>query len=184
MKMPGSQFLNLYSVCLPTHTSNLTWAKSFCLERFHDSEARRGVSLIKDYDDCLTLGFPKHHDQRKLGEERICSILLFQVTVRHWGKAGQKPGRGSWRRDHGGVLLMDFLSLVCSACFLTAPGITVQGSSHPQRTEHSHMGHQSNAPQANLSWGSLFPNNSRLFWDEIELLQGSSPETTTLTIFF
>lgn len=44
----------------------------------------------------LSLAVKKHRDQKQLREERVYSILYFQVMLHHGGKSAQKPKAGTW----------------------------------------------------------------------------------------
>jgi len=83
---------------------------------FHRSQERQVSRSSLRWS--LRLGFYyciKHHDQKKLGKER----LYFNYTFLRIGtQTGQEPGGRSWYRGHGGILLTGLLLMACSACLL------------------------------------------------------------------
>ena len=66
--------------------------------------------------------------KKQVGEERVylaytnsCNSSLKEV------RTGTQTGQESADGSHGGVLLIGFLSMACSACFLTEPRTTSPG---------------------------------------------------------
>jgi hypothetical protein len=92
------------------------------------SRHRNVLQLVKK-SICLSCSVAaiEHQDQKHLGKERVDLSLHSQVKasllreVRAGIKAGQEPGGRNSYRGHGRVMLTDFLSKACSACFIIAP---------------------------------------------------------------
>lgn len=72
----------------------------------------------------------------------ISSYTLQFITKRKKGRnLGQKHGGRSWRRGHGGTLLIGLLPMTCSIWFLVTPRTTCPGVD-PQWAGLSQISHQ------------------------------------------
>lgn len=121
----------------------------------------------------------KHHDQKaKLGRKEFiwctCPYLCSSwKEIRTRTHTGQEPESKNWCRGHRGVLLIDLLLIVFSACFLIESRITIpemtpstMGCALPHQSLIKEMPYR-NAYNLILwkyfhNWDSLFSDNFSL----------------------
>ena len=141
---------------IPTSPSGLAWLSSFLQSLIWTMQAE----LISTSLSCCFITVIKHLNRKLLGQERVCFILHFHITVHHWTKSGQEL-----KYNPGWDLLTGLHPRACSNFFPTAPRVTCP----LWGTTHGELGLLNNTSKPCprpiwwvhfLSWSSLFPNNS------------------------